>query len=218
MGPASWCAKGAAALAAAEDRLVAALGDLDGRLGEALTLGVAGDADPGLLDQVIPEGARGGGRRQDLALECDVDRLVPQRLIGEADAVGDGQIRALISFIIQAWWPAPSVRAGREDVIHALGGVVAAEDPALQLAGRNLTAMSSLPGCASHAGRAKTASWSIAVPTRVVEVDDVEVACLVERARVRVLRLEDLGVLVVVMASATSISRFSRAFMLKSAG
>ena len=78
---------------------------------------------------------------------------------------GDGQISALISFICQAWWLAPSCEPGEDDV-DALLGVVAAVDPALEAtpAGTSVATSALLP-VLSHLSLAKIWSWSIAVPT-----------------------------------------------------
>ena len=78
---------------------------------------------------------------------------------------GDGQIRALISFIIHAWWPAPSVEPASVTYWTQSSGLSRQWIQPRNEARRKRVAMSSLPSWASQPARAKSASWSIAVPT-----------------------------------------------------
>ena len=110
--------------------------------------------------------------------------------------LADGQISGLISFIIQAWCPAPSVEPASVTYWTHLAGLSRQNIQPWNDAVRNLVAMSSLPGLASHAARAQRASWSMAVPTSL-KFDDVQVLRLVELARVGVGGLQHLRVLVV---------------------
>src|SRR4051812_37133748 len=77
--------------------------------------------------------------------------------------LAEGQMSGLISFIIHAWWPAPSVDPASVTYWTQSAGWSRQYCQPWNDAARNLTAMSSLPGWASHAARAQRASWSIAV-------------------------------------------------------
>ena len=131
---------------------------------------------------------------------------------------GDGQISGLISFIIHAWWPAPSVEPGVDGVLDAVVGVVAAVDPALERGPEEarrdvLVAVLVEPRLA---GEERVLEHRRA---DVVVVDDVEVVGLVQLAGLRVVRLEDLRVLVVdhrlgdVDLALTAAAAMSKAWM-----
>ena len=109
---------------------------------------------------------------------------------------GDGQISGLISFIIQAWWPAPSVEPCVDGVLDALVGVVAAVDPALErrLEEARRDVLVAVLGEPRLPREERVLEHGRAF---VVVVDDVEVVGLVQLAGLGVGRLEHLRVLVV---------------------
>src|SRR3954470_4436040 len=78
---------------------------------------------------------------------------------------GEGQTSGLTSFIIHAWWPAPSVEPASVVYWMHLAALSRQNAQPRNDARRNLTATSSLPDCLSHASRAQIESWSIADPT-----------------------------------------------------
>ena len=112
---------------------------------------------------------------------------------------GDGQISALISFIIQCWWPSPRIVPwSSDDTGRTRRGCRGSSIQPWNEARRKRSAMSSL-GAVSPASHDSRAMMCVLEHRRadLVEVDDVEVVGLVELAGLGVLGLEQLGVLVV---------------------
>ena len=94
--------------------LLALWRDLDRALGEAGPLGVLRDPFQRRLGKVRSERVTARSGLDDPRIERDLDGLVPGRRFSAPMPSGDGQIRALISFIIHAWWPGAQRGAGVE--------------------------------------------------------------------------------------------------------
>ena len=106
--------------------------------------------------------------------------------------LGAGQISLLISFIIQRWWPSPSVGPLSRTVSTHSSGLSRQKTQPRKLALRNRLAMSSLPSSEIQSSRDEDAVLEGA-GSEVGHLHDVQLVERVQLARVRVLRFEHLS-------------------------
>src|SRR4051794_15949785 len=125
---------GAVGVARSRDRLVAARRHGDRALREARALRVDGAPEriERLLGEIVPERSSGRVLLQYAVLLGNRDRLIPELLVGDPDPGRRRPDQGVDLIHLPGLVALAEGGAAGEDLVHALAGVVAAEDPALE--------------------------------------------------------------------------------------